>query len=169
MTDGFAPPLKKLGESGIGVAAAPSGGMGFALNPDGTIPDNLVNNNAILDSAITSAKILDGTIAVADIATGTFLELAVAGGRRRVSFDTGFAAYGGASTRSNNFTATFPITYPSAPFMYVTVGPSSGLTSHPSVAVTAVTTTTATIVVQTVDAQVPLATATTQVFWLAID
>ena len=36
--NGFAPPVKKLGESGIGVAAAPTGGMGLALGPDGKVP-----------------------------------------------------------------------------------------------------------------------------------
>lgn len=37
MTD-FAPPLNKLGDSGIEVAPSPSGGMGLALTPDGKIP-----------------------------------------------------------------------------------------------------------------------------------
>lgn len=39
MTDpSFAQPLKKLAESGIGVAAAPTGGMGLALDARGWVP-----------------------------------------------------------------------------------------------------------------------------------
>jgi hypothetical protein len=34
----FAPPLSKLAQSGIGVAAAPTGGMGLALNDKGFVP-----------------------------------------------------------------------------------------------------------------------------------
>lgn len=42
MSDGFAPPLNKLGDSGVGVAAAPTGGMGFALTPDGKLPSGVL-------------------------------------------------------------------------------------------------------------------------------
>lgn len=34
----FSPPLKKLGESGVGVAVAPTGGMGVALDGSGKLP-----------------------------------------------------------------------------------------------------------------------------------
>lgn len=41
MGDEFAPPLNKLGDSGLGVAPAPTGGMGLALTPDGKLPPNI--------------------------------------------------------------------------------------------------------------------------------
>jgi hypothetical protein len=40
--DNFAPPLSKLSQSGIGVAAAPSGGMGLALDPKGFVPRSVL-------------------------------------------------------------------------------------------------------------------------------
>ena len=43
MTDPtFAQPLAKLGDSGIGVAAAPSGGQGLALDQKGSIPHGVL-------------------------------------------------------------------------------------------------------------------------------
>jgi hypothetical protein len=38
----FPPPLSELAESGIGVAAAPSGGMGLALDSSGNIPSGVL-------------------------------------------------------------------------------------------------------------------------------
>ena len=56
----FAPPASKLAESGIGVAAAPTGGLGVALTPDGKLPANV----AIMDTSGVARRISFGVTSI---------------------------------------------------------------------------------------------------------
>jgi len=153
-TGEFAPPIRKLAESGIGNTVDPAGGQGLTLTADGRIPDKLVSTESIKD----------GTITASDVSTGTFLELLVGGSSRKVAFGSATITWAGGTPVGG--TAVITHGFASQPFMVaVSTTTNGGLATATYVG--AVTATTTTLNAYAQGGNPPAGNVAT-VYWIAI-